>query len=167
VSFEQYWTVPARSSEDVVAAVRGVADPHQLTFRPVIEDDRITIAVTFPVGQAADLAAAFSDLYDVEEAASQLDELEGDVDMEAATRAGVVTTRSIGTTQISTIDPDDVDRFRKPAPTHYSCQLEIIWTEDPPVVVSSNDADNRAGWPTIVAFADAVVERLGGGWVEA
>ena len=49
--------------------------------------------------------------------------------------------------------------------TRYTCSFELDWARDE-AVVAATDEDNRAAWPVIVAFADAVVSVLGGEWID-
>lgn len=163
MSFEQHWALERCRREDVIAAVLAVADRHDLRFWAHSEGDEITVWVQFPVDGAAELAHAISDLYtSADEAAHELGALEGEVDMEAAIEAGAAERIANGWT----LPVERTDEFRRPAPARYTCVFDIDWERDEPVVVYSNDRDNRAGWPLIVAFADAVATALGGSWAD-
>ena len=162
MSFEQTWTLDQRPWRDVLEVVARIAKGAALSFTAEEDDDRLTVTVEFPVEGAAELAASLSDVYDAADAAEDLDELEGEVDMDAAVRAGVATPVPHGWSH-------DVERhpeFVGEAPDHYQCTFDIDWGRDEPVVVYSNEADNRAGWPLILSFTDAVVEALGGEWFD-
>ncbi len=162
MSFEQHWALERRPWSEVIAAVRNVADRHALRFWAHSEQDAMRLSVELPVDHAAEIAADLSDLYTVEEAASELDELEGDIDFEAARAAGATIQHGV----ITQIVPEREDEFRRPAPDRYICTFDIHWGRDAALVVYSNEADNRAGWPAIIAFADSVATALGGTWVE-
>ena len=162
MSYEQHWTVERHTWPAVIVAVRDVADRHDLRFWAHSEGDSMTVWVQFAVAGAADVAAELSDVYTVEQADRDLDLLEGHVDFEAARVAGATIQDGI----ITRIVEGREDEFLSPAPDRYTCMFDIHWGRDAPVVVYSNDEHNRAGWPAIIAFADAVVTVLGGIWVE-
>lgn len=162
MSFEQHWALRRRSWSEVIAAVRHVADRHALRFWAHSDQDEMRLCVEFPVDDAAEIAAELSDLYTVDEAASELDELEGDIDMEAARAAGATIQNGVMTQIVAGRE----DEFRRPAPDRYACTFDIHWSREAAMVVSSNEGDNRAGWPAVIAFADAVATQLGGTWVE-
>lgn len=162
MSFEQHWKIERCTWALVIAAVRDVADRHDLRFWAHSEGEEITVWVQFPVAEAAVIAAELSDLYSVEQAELELDPLKGDVDFEAAHAAGATLQEGI----VTRIAVDWEDEFRSAAPDCYTCLFDIHWSREAPVVVSSNEEHNRAGWPAVIAFADAVVTELGGSWVE-
>jgi len=162
MSIEQTWTLDRCDWLDVFAAAERVADRHDLRFWGHSEANTMTVRVQFPTEGAAELAASLSDVYDADDAADDLDELEGKVDLEAAKRAGVATRIGEGWT----LDVDRHPEFVLPAPERYTCAFEIDWAREEAVLVYSNTADNRSAWPLIVSFVDAVVEELGGSWVQ-
>ncbi len=163
MSFEQHWAVERCTWPVMIAAIRTVADPHDLRFWAHSERDAMTVWVEFPVVDAAELAATLSDLYTVEEAEADLDPLEGEIDFDAARAAGATIQDGI----MTRIAAGREDAFRAPEPERYTCMFDIDWDRDAPVVVYSNNEHNRAGWPAIIAFVDAVVTALEGSWVEA
>jgi hypothetical protein len=118
--------------------------------------------VQFLVAEAAVNAAELSDIYTVEQATPELEPLEGEIDFEAARAAGATIQEGI----ITRIAVGREDEFRTAEPDRYTCLFGIHWSREAPVVVYSNDGHNRAGWPAIIAFVDAVVTELGGSWVE-
>jgi hypothetical protein len=162
MSFEQSWKIERCRWPAVIAAVRDVADRHDLRFWAHSESDEITVWVQFPVADAAMIAAELSDIYTVEQAAPELDPLEGEIDFEAARAAGATIQEGVFTR----IAVGREDEFRSAEPDRYTCLFDIHWGRDAPVVVYSNEGHNRAGWPAIIAFVDAVVTELGGSWVE-
>lgn len=162
MSFEEHWTIERRPWPAVIAAVRDVADRHDLRFWAHSDGDAMMVWVQFPIDAAAVIAAELSDMYTVEQAESELDPLEGEVDFEAARAAGATLQDGI----VTRIADGREDEFRTDAPDRYTCQLDIHWDREAPVLVYSNDVNNRAAWPAIIAFADAVVTELGGSWVE-
>jgi hypothetical protein len=172
MSFEQGWSLPRLEAERVFEAVLAIADEHQLRFWGWgAPDGTIRVGVQFPIKSAAALAVSLSDLYDdADEVAEELEELEGELDWEAAEAAGVVHVETIGTTVKRSISPADERPFLAPAPTHYTCSFDVDWRREEsgiePVLVYSNENDNTEAWPVILAFTDAVVELLGGAWHE-
>lgn len=162
MSFEQHWALQRRPWSEVIDAIRGVADRHALRFWAHSKQDEMRLCVEFPVDDAADVAADLSDLYNPEQAASELDALEGELDMEAARAAGATIQNGV----MTQILPGREDEFRRPAPDRYTCTFDIDWRREAPLVVYSNEHDNRAGWPAIIAFADAVATELGGTWID-
>lgn len=161
MSFEAKWTLPRRPWSEIEQVVRAVATPHELycELKPQ-SDEELIVRVHFPVARAAELAAVLSDVYDsAEEAAEQLDPPRGDVDWDAAQAAGAVTVSHGG--MIKALDRDREDEFTR-YPDRYKCMFDIHWERDEPLIVYSNDGDNRQAWPVIFAFADAVAMQLGG-----
>lgn len=168
MSFEQSWTLPRCKPARIFAAVRAAADRADLRFWcHEAADETMCFWVEFPTREAARLATVYSDLYkDAARAAEELDPLEGELDWEAAEAAGafVVTTENGVTSKALPLEAEE--RFRRPARSRYTCTFDIDWERDAPVVVYSNEEDNRAAWPVILAFTDEVVSALGGAWEE-
>lgn len=162
MSFEQHWKIERCTWFAVFSVLRDLADLHDLRFWAHSETSKMKIWVQFPVDEAAEIAAELSDIYTVERAESELDPLEGDVDFEAARAAGAMVRDGI----IEHIARGREDEFRSEAPDRYTCMFDIDWGREAAVVVYSNDEHNRAGWPAIIAFADALVTKLGGSWVD-
>ncbi len=170
MSFEQTWIMPKRSAEELFIALKNAADRHDLRFWCLAQTDgRINLWVQFPVEQAAYLATEYSDIYDdPEEVAGELDPLEGAIDWDTAEEMGAVIVSTTDTGLISKrLKAEKAELFRAEPPSRYTCSFDVDYQRDPPVIVDSNEADNRAAWPLIVAFTDEIIESLGGELVDA
>ena len=170
MSFEQTWSMPKRSAEELFVAMKSAADRHDLRFWCLAQTDgRINLWVQFPVDEAAYLATEYSDIYDdPEEVAEELDPLEGEVDWDTAEEMGAVIVSTTDTGLVSKrLKAEKAELFRAEPPSRYTCAFEVDFTRDDPVIVDSTEADNRAAWPLIIAFTDEVIESLGGALVDS
>ena len=165
MSFEQAWRLPRRTALELFTAVKIAADRHDLRFWCLAQsDERITLWVQFPVDEAAYLATEYSDIYDdPEEVAEELDPLEGAVDWDTAEEMGAVIVSTSDSGMVSKrLKAEKAELFRAEPPSRYTCSFDVDFSRDEPVIVASNEDDNRAAWPLIIAFTDEIIESLGG-----
>lgn len=123
-------------------------------------ESTITLVFQFPVDEALAIAVRLDPSLNVDNLAPSLDPPRGELDWEAAERAGVVHPTQHG----RGIDPDDAERFTT-RPVHYTVALDLVGAEPDEeraaiVRTYSNEYDNREAYPVLVVIADALATAL-------
>ncbi|MDB4960554.1 MAG: hypothetical protein JWP01_553 [Myxococcales bacterium] len=142
-------------------------DVEPLTGFGVERDDAVlppdvTVSLVFrvPVHDAVAMAVRLDPAIDRNELARSVEPPRGDVDFDAAERAGFVTRFEGG----RSLAPEAEDRFTTRA-DHYELAIDLVAPdldeEEPPRVrIYSNEYDNREAYPVLAHLADAFAVRL-------
>lgn len=120
----------------------------------------ITLVFRVPAASAIDVALRLDPLAKREDYESELEPVRGDIDWDAAERAGLVTRESRG----RSISPEHVQQFFV-RPDHYELAIDLVAPDDADeqpahVLVYSNTCDNREGYIIAAVIATDLADRL-------